>query len=305
MAHIAVLSDDEIKASLSFQAAIENQRAAFLSLHHGEVEIPERTIVKTSQGAVLFKPFVSDQIFGLKVVAAYSSGTPAVILLMDTATGLPKAVLSATYLTALRTAAGSAVAADLLAVKDDNISATIFGAGLQAELHLLCLRVVRPNIKRFFIVNRTLDKAKALAERMGDDAFAVAREEANACVAKSKVIVTATASREPLFDGSCLLAGTFIAAVGSYTLAMRELDDATVRKSKIIADNPDEAYRTSGDLNNVVKREAVLMSLGDLLENRESALRSFDIELDVKLFKSIGTAVQDLFIAKAALKAVE
>ena len=298
--HLPVFSDDEIKVKLSLSDAIASQREAFLAIHRKEVQIPQRTIVKTHQGAVLFKPFVSEQDFGLKVVAAYSSGTPGVILLLDTQTGLPRALFCATYLTALRTAAGSAVAADILGGKEAS-TATIFGAGLQAELHILCLRVVRPSIKRFFVINRRYERAQILAGKLSN-VWAKERTDAKACVEQSDIIVTATPSQEPLFDGSWIKPGTFIAAIGSYTRQMRELDSYTVQHAKIIADTPDEAYETSGDLWGVIERDAILMSLGELLDDSERKLELFKPE-DVRLFKSIGNAVQDLYIARAVMLA--
>lgn len=299
---VAVFSDDDIKKNLCLADAIKSQREAFVALHQGSVQIPQRTIVRTQQGAVLFKPFVSEQDFGLKVVAAYRSGTPGVILLLDTHTGLPKAVLSATYLTALRTAAGSAVAAELLASQESKC-ATIFGAGLQAEMHILCLRVVRPTIDRFFIINRSPERARLLAEKLSNvNIDVIEKPDADNCVKASDIIVTATPSQEPLFDGRVIKPGTFIAAVGSYSRQMRELDSHTVKRAKIIADSPDEVYETSGDLWNVVERNSILMSLGDLLFD-QTKIKLFEFGNDVTLFKSIGNAIQDLYIAKAVMDA--
>lgn len=309
-----VLREESIRRGVSMERAIESQRAAFAALHQSDsVHIPQRVIADTAHGPVLFKPFVGARNFGLKVVSVrQQTGVQGVVLLLDSESGLPVALMSALYITALRTAAGSAVAADLLLPKTnkEKFDVCCFGAGLQIECHVLALAAVRP-LGRVFVVNRTFEKAAAMVQKLREHEAlktlqieAIPQEKASNIVQDCSIIVTATSATEPLFEGGAKLKeGTFIAAVGSYTVKMRELDDATVQRAQIVADLPDEVYETSGDINGVVDRKAILASLGELV-CEESARAKFHVGKGVILFKSIGNAVQDLFIANAALEAL-
>lgn len=202
------LSEDAIKACISISDAMASQREAFLALEHKKVQVPERIIASTSHGSSLFKPFLSEDAFGLKVVSVRDGSVPGLIMLFDTASGLPTALMSATYLTGLRTAAGSAVACDLLADKEKAKILTVFGAGLQAELHAECFAHVLTRLSQINIVNRSVEKARNLASKLSeklkvtvsvvDSSDPLAVDKA---VAQSQCIVTATTSSKALFNG--------------------------------------------------------------------------------------------------------
>jgi ornithine cyclodeaminase/alanine dehydrogenase-like protein (mu-crystallin family) len=301
------LSDAAIRKGVPLAAAVQNQREAFVALEQRVVQVPERVIATTSHGTTLFKPFLNEQLFGLKVVSVRSGSVPGVIMLFDSASGLPSALMNATYLTALRTAAGSAVACDLLCERREKMTLTVFGSGLQAEMHVLTFASVR-SFTRVNIVNRSAENGQRLAEKirseLGDKVAVevVALSESakvRQCVAQSHCVVTATNSKEALFDGAALQRGTFVAAVGSYTTQMRELDDTLIRRATIVADDPAEVLRTSGDF---VSQPPIVSSLGALL--LRGNVDQF-ADSDVRLFKSVGTSVQDLFIASLALSLVQ
>lgn len=299
-----VLSEAKIRAQVPIRAAIDNQRRAFRALEEGSVKVPERIIASNKFGPVLYKPFVSDDVFGLKVVSVRPSGTPGIVMLFEPDTAMPSALMNATYLTGLRTAAGSAVAFDMLGPQADGMQMTVFGAGLQAELHIRCFCAVR-SFRRVAIVNRTHAKAEQLADALRSDPQlqgvlfeAVPPERVAENLQQSSTVVTATPSREALFDSAHLRSGTFVAAVGSFTPEMRELDAGLMSRSRIVADNPEEVLRTSGDF---VDGNAIQCSLGSLVV-------SGDVEqfagADLILWKSIGTSIQDMFIASLALERV-
>ncbi len=204
------LSEDSIKAAISVAEAMASQREAFVALEMKKVQIPERIIASTSHGSSLFKPFLTEDTFGLKVVSVRNGAVPGLIVLFDAVSGAPTALMSATYLTGLRTAAGSAVACDLLCSKKENVhTMTVFGAGLQAETHAICFAHVLKHLKRLYIVNRSLDKAEALAARLQEQLKHVqvaAIDSKNLdlvgkTISQSQCIVTATTSTAPLFDG--------------------------------------------------------------------------------------------------------
>lgn len=267
-----VVREDDIRTSLSMRDAIESQRRAFAALASKQASVPHRVVAEAGQRTVLFKPFLERTTFGLKVVSvrADKGGTPATILLFDAETGAPTALMSATYLTALRTAAGSALAAELLCrqPRDRPLTLCVFGAGLMAELHVVALRVIFV-IDHVCIVNRSVENAMELAQRLrglcGDATSTVTVHEldaANACVARAHLIATCTASTKPLFDGNAVREGAFVAAVGSFKPAMVELDAALLLRARVVADVPDEVAATTGEFRSVERSRIVMVRFG-------------------------------------------
>lgn len=307
------LSDDDVSSVLSMEEAVEVNRAAFLSLATGDATVPERVVlpVPAHSGSTLFKPaFVPGHGLGLKVVsvrpanaAAGLPTVPAVVLLVDEATGVPTATVAATYLTALRTAAGSAVATDQLALKGAS-RLCVFGAGMQGRAHIEAVLCVRP-IKHVAIWNRTRARADNLARELAAEHPAVvfdvvaSPDDIDAAVAAADVIVTATNSSSPVFDGRKLRAGAHINAVGSYLPTMQELDSATLERcDRVIADNAVEVALI-GDIAVPKAESKIVGELGGLLAGKVAG-REHDQE--ITLFESVGTAVQDIATAAEAVR---
>jgi len=194
---------------------------------------------------------------------------PAVVLLHDRATGFPTALVQATHLTALRTAAGSAVATDCFARPDAAVLA-VFGAGLQADQHVRAVLCVR-NIQTVHIVNRTASRAMGMAARLRsaypavefvvhstsdsssgpdstdpDAAAAAAAAALSAALRSSHVICTTTASSAALLHLADVSPGAHINAVGGFRPHMHELEAALVGACRIAVDCP--AALHSGDL---------------------------------------------------------
>lgn len=305
---IKIITESDLREKLSLEKSIESQENAFLAFEKGEVEIPERIISKFGDSVTLFKPFVSKEVFGLKVCSVREGGVPGLNVLLDNKTGEPLCLMNATYLTALRTAAGSGAAMKKMlpesSWKEEGLTVTVFGSGLQAELHVLTFNVVK-KIRHLHIVNRTLENGNKLKEKLKCDSrckdmdiSVYEPKEGDACVEKSHVIITATGAKQSLFDGTKLRKGAFVAAIGSYTVNHRELDDVVIENSVIVADNPAAVAKTTGEF--VGKEEKKIhCSLGKMLQSGEK----FD-EDSVRVFKSIGNSVQDLFISIAAMDAV-
>jgi ornithine cyclodeaminase/alanine dehydrogenase-like protein (mu-crystallin family) len=145
----------------------------------------------------------------------------------------PLAVIDGQALTALRTAAVSGLATRHLA-RPDAERLVIFGAGVQAQSHLLAMRAVR-DVWLLTVVSRTPEKADQLVDRARalDMEASVGTPEA---VARTDLVCTCTTSTEPVFDGAILQAGAHVNAVGSYQPHTRELDDETVRRGKIVVE---------------------------------------------------------------------
>ena len=176
-----ILTDDEVKAAVPMDQAIEVNEAAFKSFESGAAQCPDRALLTAEAGGrggpTLFKPACvppaegsgGTEALGLKVVSVREANpelglpsVPATMLLFDPATGLPSALLAATWLTALRTAAGSAVATRALAPEQVELL-VVFGAGMQGDAHVDAMLSVRPSTSRVAIVNRSLPRAQELA----------------------------------------------------------------------------------------------------------------------------------------------
>ena len=155
--------------------------------------------------------------------------------------------MDGTILTALRTAAGSAAATQVLALPNASVL-TVFGAGLQAHAHIEAICAIRP-ITTVYVINRTVERAEELVKEWKQRAtrehafahivFEVAKtaEEIAAAVRLSHIIVTATNSSTPLFDGMLLSPGCHVNAIGSYLPTMQEIDATVVKRALLFADD--------------------------------------------------------------------
>lgn len=236
-------------------------------------------------GHTLFKPsYIPDSgALGVKVVSVFpcnaAKGLPTVpgtILLLDPCTGALTGLVDGTYVTALRTAAGSGAATRAMA-KPDAKRLVVFGAGAQARAHVEAMLVVRP-IVHVDIVTRAAAAGEAFVASMrpecGNDIVWAVVPSADAAavqaaVSAADVVCTCTSSNAPLFDGSWLSAGTHINAVGSYRPDCTELDAVCVVRCAIILDTPaaEECGEVHGNLNSgVILRDTHLVgTLGGVL----------------------------------------
>jgi ornithine cyclodeaminase len=281
---LLLLNDDDIMNVLPIDEAINVQRLAFISQYKKEAVVPERIVMSLPQydGATLFKPaFVhggrqgGEAALGLKVVSTRPKNkmkslptVPATILIVDPITGLPTSLMNGTYLTALRTAAGSGLATQLLARKDAQVL-SIFGAGMQAKAHLDACISVRETISVLYIINRTMSRASDLRTyalgKYGHQLnhVYVLNTATKECVEKADIICTTTNSSTPVFNGSWLTNHTHINAIGSYTPSMQEIDVLTVSRCCVYIDTPHAL--TCGDLSmaKVTKERNGLMEIGE------------------------------------------
>lgn len=337
---LTTVSDRLVRDTLTVEEAISVNRAAFIALAQGRAVVPERIVLPAEHvgGCSLFKPCSLVQKassgdvgarhqMGMKIVSVRPKNAeleeplptvPAKIFMLDDITGYVSAILDATYLTALRTAAGSAVATDLLAKPEARVL-TVFGAGLQGDAHVRAMLAVRPNLELVFIANRTMARAQKLATAFGSRypstrfvalAFADIEEVKNA-VNRADIICTATGSETPVFKGNWVTSGTHINAVGSYRPESRELDSDTVKKCYVIVDS--EHAMPVGDLDipmheGVISRESHFCgSLGELLvgESVVPINENTSAAQSCTLFKSVGTSVQDIATAAAVLERLQ
>ena len=201
-------------------------REAFGQLSAGLARVPIRLRLDAEAGVTLFMPayLQRTQDLGAKIVSFYGDnprrGLPAisaVVLVFDSQTGLPTALMDGGYLTALRTGAAAGLATDLLARRDASVLA-IFGAGAKAPTQIEAIRVVRP-IREVRIVARRRESAERLAAQIkGVDVRVL--DDRSAAIAGADVIIAATTSPSPVFDGHDIEPGAHINGIGSYTPEM-------------------------------------------------------------------------------------
>lgn len=296
--------------------AIEAVSHAFAALSGGRARAPLRTPLESDGGVTLVMPGrvgapAAVAGLGTKIVSVFpgnrSLGLPsihALVLLVDTRTGAPRAVLEGTWLTALRTGAASGVATRHLA-RDDAAVLAVFGAGVQARTQIEAVRAVRP-VREIRVVSRGGASARRLAaELAGVQARAVT--DPREALAGAGVVVAATDSAVPVFPGEAVEPGTHVNGVGSYTPAMREVDGGFVARATVVVDQREAAWAEAGDLvgalrDGLVERDHVRAELGEVIRGEHPGRSRPD---EVTFFKSVGNAVQDVAVAAAALRRAE
>jgi len=228
----------------------------------------------------------------------------ATLTLNDASTGYPLAFMEGTYITAMRTGAAGGVAAKYLARKDAK-TVGIFGTGVQARTQLLAVNEVR-DVEKVYAFDILANQSRKFAEEMnkaiGADIKTVNSPEI--VVKKSEIIVTATTSRTPVFDGKLLKQGTQINAIGSFRPDARELDDNAILRSKVVVDSKEAALAEAGDIviplkDKVINETHIYAEIGEIITGKKHGRISDD---EITLFKSVGLGVQDAAAAHLAYK---
>lgn len=294
--------------------AIETVKAAFEQLSKGRANVPIRTQlgVPLHDGVTLFMPAYLEQTdeLGMKMVSVFSGnieqGLPtinAMVILVDAETGLPTAIIDGTYLTALRTGAGSGAATDLLASSDAS-SVAVLGTGVQGRTQLQAVCAVRP-IEKVFVY----DKRDAAAEAFRDDMADVISAEieisstAARAVRGADIVCTATTSKTPVFSDADLAAGAHVNAIGSFTPQMQELPSETVERCLLVVDSREAVWAESGDLivprdQGRISEDRVHAEIGEIIAGTRPGRTSDD---QVTVFKAVGNAVQDVSVGARVL----
>ena len=294
-----LITEEQVRATLKLPEAVDALREAFyqhgkghgamLARGRGAVQHDGRALMISAMGAALPEAGV----MGTKVYSSINGQFQFVITLFSSLTGLPLVTLEANELTRLRTAAATAVATDALAPVDAKVLA-IFGAGTQAKAHAEALLPLR-GFERVLICARS-GAAEFAAELAAAHGVAAAAVDAATAASSADVIVTATRASDPLFDGSLVKPGSFVAAVGSSKPVARELDDTLLARAALIAvEWLPAAEAEAGEFKRaapgVIQPERVA-ELGTLLVRPR--LRQPD---DVIVYKSVGIGLEDVALA--------
>ncbi len=307
-----VLDSAAVKQLLPMNECIDAMEAAFRALAEGRALLPLRSILwaPDKAGAIGLMPgylgTTAGGLLGLKAVTVFpgNHGTEldshqGVVLLFEARNGRLLAVVDATQITSVRTAAVSALATKLLSRKDASDLA-IFGSGTQARTHLEAMRAVR-GIRRIRVWSRNPDNARAFAERESQrhGVRIETAETPKKAALGADILCTVTSSREPFLRGEWLSPGAHVNAAGSSVATSRELDSSAVAGARYFCDRRESTYAESGDFlfakrEGAVTDEHVLGEIGELLTGRCEGRTS---PLDVTLFKSLGLAIEDLAAA--------
>lgn len=308
-----IINEQQIQESYSMADAIQDITAILTAKQQGKIDNPHRTVLDfpERQASSLYMPsadLVGD-IAGVKVVTIFPENpaqgkptTQGMILLSDAANGEHVALMTASYLTRLRTGALSAIATERLARTDSRIL-TVIGTGAMAFEQVLGVLEVRA-IERIVLVNRTPEKAKAFGGKL--EAFGIeipyeVETDIQKAVKQADILCCATRSDNPVFDGRDLKPGTHINGVGSYLPSMREVDEITVKRAdKIIADDLVGVRDEAGELIHCAENsdwsfDDIYAELGELADGKKAGRQSAE---EITFFKSVGAAYFDLAVAK-------
>jgi ornithine cyclodeaminase/alanine dehydrogenase len=303
------------------EEAIALVEQGFVEYGKGGVDMPQRPVIMVPEhkGLCAFMPaYVRETgALAVKTVTAFkdnpSKGLPTIlgtVILLDAETGCPLSVMDAGYLTALRTGAASGVATKYLAREDAHVLG-IIGAGTQGKTQLEAMCAVR-DIRDVRVFDVDHASAESFVKQMAAHG-PVPRElrvvsSAQEALSGADIVVTATTSATPVFDGDDLEPGTHVNNVGSHAPAVRELDTRTVIRSKIVCDSVEACLAEAGDLLIPMQEGAISESdihggLAQVITGELQGRRDSD---EITLYKSVGLAFQDAVVASRAFeKALE
>lgn len=303
-----VITSKMIDQMITMQEAIEMSALAYREFSSNRVQAPQRVGIKMPGGKTFCMPGYLPPNKGLavKVVSVFNNNASrnlpvvnGVMLLINSETGEPFAIMDGTRLTAIRTGAASGVATDLLARKEAAKFA-LLGAGGQAFEQVRAIMSVR-NIKNLSICSRTNASSYILAKRLQNEypklKILVARTSAEA-VEGADIITCVTNSNTPVFDPVNVSTGVHINGIGSFSPEMREVQLVGLANLKIFVDSLQATLVEGGDIIQAIREGYVTASecteIGTLLSSGGQGRTNDD---DITFFKSVGLAVQDTALA--------
>lgn len=307
---VLIINQDEVRRLLPMNECIDLMDQTLRTLARGDAVQPLRfaTWLPDRSGLIGLMPgyLGQPQALGVKIVTVFpdNHGTDfdshqGAVMLFDVDNGSPLAILDATEITAIRTAAVSAVATNRLAREDASCLA-LLGSGTQARTHLEALMLVR-DVKEVRLWSPNSDRAAQFARRESTryNIRIEAKSTATEAVDGADIICTVTAATEPILLGQWISPGAHINAVGACTPNARELDTAAVVNSRLFVDRLESALNESGDFlfpkaEGALDDDKIAGELGDVLLERVVGRSSSQ---EITLFKSLGLAVEDLAAA--------
>jgi len=304
------VNKEKIASLLPMEECIGVMEKMFRSLAAGECLQPLRNIMwlPDRSGVLGMMPghAATLGVMGIKVITVFHANSEAglpshqgIVILFDAKHGQPLMLFDALEITAIRTAAASAVATKVLS-REKSSTLAIIGSGEQAKRHIEAMLLVR-NIKQINLWSRNEKNAKQFVNELSGEYNLPVHIKKNVqqAVDHADIICTVTSSKEPVLMGEWIAGGTHINAVGSSTAAARELDTAAIIKSKLFADCYESLFNEAGDFlipkkEGAITDDHVKAEIGEVLSGTKKG-RVNDEEITV--FKSLGIAAEDIFSA--------
>jgi alanine dehydrogenase len=294
------LNEDDVKGLLEPADAVAAVEESFRRMASGSVEIAPRRRLRLEEGR-LADMAASDLELGYagaKVYAGFGEGTTFVVALFAADRPELVAVIEADQLGRLRTGAASAVAAKHLA-RDGATTLGVIGCGNQAETQVSCIRAAIPSIERVIVYCRTERNLKAFCKRVGAEPG-----ESHRDAAEQDIVVTITASRDPVLRGEWLSPGALVCAAGANNGSSRELDNVVLQRASFVCcDWLEQARLESADLFEPVETGVLdWLEVHELHEVVTGELPGRQAPDDIVVFKSNGIAAWDIAVAAAAVE---
>jgi len=296
-------SAKDVRRRLPMAKAIELVAGAMVKVSAGKAKLPLRTAMDIDGVNKLgIMPGVLEGVYGVKLISLFP-GNPAkglsshigAMVLFDPETGAPTAMVDADALTAIRTAAASAVATRALAQEGAKTLAVI-GTGEQALAHIEAMSAVR-GMRDVRIAGRNAERAErfvAKARGAFPELAFWACENAEEAVDGADIICTVTSSSTPVLKGAWLAAGTHINAVGASVPSMQEIDEATLLKARLFTDYRPSALAQAREIIEAGPKAEILGEIGEVLAGKVQGRLGAS---DITLYRSLGIAAQDLICA--------
>lgn len=305
------INREEIARRLTYEKCIPLVRDAMIALSKGETKQLLRSIIPLDRGrlfGVMPGAMGAEAVFGAKLISIFPENFAlgvqshqGLIVLFDPETGAPVCVVHAGEITAIRTAAASAVATDVLARKDARRLA-LLGYGEQAGTHARAITKVR-DLESITVWGRSPERSQAFVKRMQAElnlpvSAAVSAQDA---VAQADIVCTLTSAAEPILKGEWVLPGTHVNVVGSSHAGPAEVDDDLVVRSRFIADSRESVLQQGAEFLRAkatgrISDGHIVGEIGQVLTGSIEGRRSAK---EITLYKSLGHIVQDLATAWA------
>lgn len=306
---VLVLNQQEVEELLDMRGCIDAMGAALAALARGEMAMPLRSVF-APDGSSLIGLMPSHRggkapLYSLKTVCVFPDNPgrgldahQGAVTLFDGETGETRALLNASAVTAIRTAAVSAVATRLLA-REDVGTLGILGAGVQARSHAEAMRAVR-DFERTILYSPTREHARACADEVGAEVAGSAREAVEA----ADVLVAATNATEPVLERAWLRPGAHVNSVGGRPPRMTELDSSTIANSAFFVDRRESTEAEAGDYQlaldeGAIGADHIRAEIGDVAIGAKPGRLSDE---EVTVFRSMGLAVEDLAAAEYVVR---
>lgn len=299
------LTEDDVRELMDVESSIEVVEEAFRQLADGKAINLPRVRAK-ADGVMLHNMSAGAEYLGLVGFKAYTTtrGGAKFHVVVYNEEGALVAMIAADYLGRLRTGAASGVATEFMARPDAKVVG-VFGTGKQARTQLKAVCTVR-KIEQVEVYSPNADHQQQFAEEMSEWCVAnvVPVNTPEEAAAEKDIIITATSSKIPVFDGAAIEEGTHLNVVGSNFLSKSEVDAATVRRADYIAcDSVEQCKLEAGDLARAVdegiREWSAMHDLAEIVTGRETGRATPD---DVTLFKSVGLAIEDVAMAAEIVK---